>query len=201
MIEELLKKYPLISNQVNKEQVTVILTELEKVITADVSGDVVEFGCYVGTTSIFLQRLLRALHSDKALHVYDSFKGLPQKTDKDSSVVGDQFTAGQLAVSKKTFMQTFLKAGVPPPIIHKAWFNELTEQDIPSEIAFAFLDGDFYESIKDSLRLVLPKLAKGATIVVDDYARESLPGAAKAVHELLPGKQVITSQNLGVIRF
>jgi len=201
MTEELLKKYSLVSDQVSKEQVSVILTELEKIVSAGVAGDIVEFGCYVGTTSIFLQRLLHALHSDKTLHVYDSFEGLPQKTDNDNSVAGDQFTAGKLAVSKKAFIQTFIKAGVAPPIIHKGWFNELSQQDVPRNIAFAFLDGDFYESIKDSLRLVLPKLSKGATIIVDDYARESLPGAAKAVHELLPNRSITVRHNLGIVHF
>ena len=201
MIDKLLQKYPLVSNQVNKDQVRTILAELERVIDYGVEGDVVEFGCYIGTTSIFLQRLLLATSSDKTLHMYDSFEGLPPKTDKDTSVAGDQFTAGELAVSKKQFVQTFAKAGVRQPIIHKSWFNELTQKDIPQNIAFAFLDGDFYSSIHDSLKLVLPRLTEGAVVVVDDYAREALPGAAKALHELLPHKIVTVRNNLGILQF
>lgn len=201
MIDKLLQKYPLASNQVNKDQVRTILTELERVIDYGAEGDVVEFGCYIGTTSIFLQRLLLATSSNKTLHVYDSFEGLPPKTDKDASVAGDQFAAGELAVSKKQFVQTFAKAGVRQPIIHKSWFNELTQKDIPQNIAFAFLDGDFYSSIHDSLKLVLPRLTEGAVVVVDDYAREALPGVAKAVHELLPHKIVTVRNNLGILQF
>ncbi|MFO0882036.1 MAG: TylF/MycF/NovP-related O-methyltransferase [Candidatus Saccharimonadales bacterium] len=201
MIDKLLQKYPLASNQVNKDQVRTILTELERVIDYGAEGDVVEFGCYIGTTSIFLQRLLLATSSNKTLHVYDSFEGLPPKTDKDASVAGDQFAAGELAVSKKQFVQTFAKAGVRQPIIHKSWFNELTQKDIPQNIAFAFLDGDFYSSIHDSLKLVLPRLTEGAVVVVDDYAREALPGAAKALHELLPHKIVTVRNNLGILQF
>lgn len=201
MIDKLLQKYPLASNQVNKDQVRTILTELERVIDYGVEGDVVEFGCYIGTTSIFLQRLLLATSSNKTLHVYDSFEGLPPKTDKDASVAGDQFAAGELAVSKKQFVQTFAKAGVRQPIIHKSWFNELTQKDIPQNIAFAFLDGDFYSSIHDSLKPVLPRLTEGAVVVVDDYAREALPGVAKAVHELLPHKIVTVRNNLGILQF
>ena len=201
MIEELLHKYQLVSNQVNKEQVRTILAELEKVITRGVEGDVVEFGCYIGTTSIFIQRLLLALKSDKIFHVYDSFEGLPPKDDKDESVAGDQFRAGELAVSKKQFIQTFTKAGVPLPTIHKDLFREISQNDVPKSVAFAFLDGDFYGSIYDSLNLVLPNLSKGAVVIVDDYAREALPGAAKAVQELLPHKTVTIHHNLGIIRF
>lgn len=54
---------------------------------------------------------------------------------------------------------------------------------MPEIISFAFLEGDYYESIQDSLRLIENKLAPGAVIVVDDYANEALPGAALAVDE------------------
>ena len=70
------------------------------------------------------------------------------------------------------------------------------------KIAFAFLDGDFYESIRDSLRLVLPRMQQGGVIVVDDYAREALPGAAKAVHELVSPTQkgnIRVAHNLAII--
>jgi O-methyltransferase len=200
LIESLLARHSLISDQVSKEQVKVILTELEKTLTQGTAGAVVEFGCYIGTTSLFIRRLLDALGEDREFHAYDSFAGLPPKTTEDESRAGEQFQAGELAVSKKTFLQQFKKAGLQPPITHKDWFSDLAEQDVPSDIAFAFLDGDFYSSIRDSLRLVRPRLQQGGCLIIDDYAREALPGAAKAVHELLSGRTIITSHNLGIIR-
>jgi O-methyltransferase len=198
-VNELLKKYPLISDQVNVEQVRVILVELEKVLESGVAGDIVEFGCYIGTTSVFMARLLEQRREMKTFHVYDSFEGLPEKTSEDYSGAGEQFKVGELAVSKKQFLHEFQKANLKPPTIHKGWFNGLTGEDVPEQIAFAFLDGDFYASIKDSLKLVLPRMQKGSTIIVDDYAREALPGAAKAVREMLPNTSVQTAHNLGII--
>jgi O-methyltransferase len=87
-----------------------------------------------------------------------------------------------------------------PPIIHKSWFSDLSDQDVPEKIAFAFLDGDFYASIRDSLKLVRPHLQKSGYLIIDDYTREALPGVAKAVHKLLPKRTVITSHNLGIVR-
>jgi len=197
--KELLAKYPLISDQVNKEQLAVILGELEKVLPW-LDGAVVEFGCYIGTTSLLIRRLLDARGDDREFHVYDSFEGLPPKTAQDESRAGEQFRAGELAVSKKQFMREFQKAGLKPPVVHKGWFSSLAPDDVPKRIAFAFLDGDFYESIRDSLRLVLPNMQGDGLIVVDDYAREALPGAAKAVHEVFPPDRVRTSHNLGIIR-
>ena len=196
--EQLLAKHPLVSDQVNREQLRVILGELEQLLDTT-EGAVVEFGCYIGTTSLFIRRLLDAHSDSRPFHVYDSFAGLPAKTAQDQSRAGDQFQAGELAVSKKQFMQQFQKAGLRAPFTHKGWFSDLTPADVPDPIAFAFLDGDFYESIRDSLRLVLPHMQAGGVVIVDDYAREALPGAARAVHELLPGTSVQTHHNLGVI--
>lgn len=199
LVTQLLRTHPLISDQVNAAQVAVILDELERLLPTH-DGAVVEFGCYVGTTSLFIRRLLDARHDGRPFHVYDSFEGLPPKSAADESRAGEQFQAGELAASKKQYLLTFQKAGLRPPVIHKGWFGELQDRDVPASIAFAFLDGDFYESIRDSLRLVLPRMQAGGTIIVDDYAREALPGAAKAVHEHFAPGQVRTQHNLGVIR-
>ncbi|HSX43619.1 MAG TPA: TylF/MycF/NovP-related O-methyltransferase [Candidatus Saccharimonadales bacterium] len=195
---QLLAKYPLISDQVNHGQLAVILGELEQALSR-LDGAVVEFGCYIGTTSLFIRRLLDTLHDNRTFHVYDSFQGLPPKTHEDESRAGEQFQAGELTVSKKQFLQQFQKAGLQPPVIHKDWFSDLTPADVPEQIAFAFLDGDFYTSIRDSLKLVLPRMQQGGVIVVDDYAREALPGAARAVHERVPAARIKTIHNLGVI--
>ncbi len=197
--QDLLAKYPLISNQVSKEQLTVILGELEKLLPK-LEGEVVEFGCYIGTTSLFIRRLLDAHSDSREFHVYDSFEGLPAKTGQDESLAGEQFKAGELAVSKKQFVRELQKAGLRPPIIHKGWFSDLTPGDVPSRIAFAFLDGDFYESIHDSLRLVVPRMLPGSAIIIDDYAREALPGSARAAHTFFRPDQIITRYNLGIIR-
>lgn len=142
-----------------------------------------ELGCYVGTTTLFLRRLLLAYKSDKILHAYDSFEGLPPKTAEDASPAGEQFKAGELHAQRSAFVKHFKQAGLPLPVMHKAWFSELTPDDMPEKIAFAFLDGDFYGSIRDSLKLVWPRLAEGAIVVVDDYQSEALPGAKRAVDE------------------
>lgn len=186
IVEELLSKYPLISDQVDRRELGVILTSLASQLEKNPKGgSIIELGCYIGTTSLFIRRVLDAYGARGSFHVYDSFEGLPPKTAKDSSPAGEQFRTGELSVSRKNFELQFKKIGLKLPVVHKGWFNELTAQDIPENITFAYLDGDYYESILDSLRLIWPKLAPSACIVVDDYANEALPGAARAVDEWL----------------
>ena len=181
----LLKRHPILSDQITQQELQVILRELEGILEKSVSGDIVELGCYVGTTSLFIQRILRTEVTKREFHVYDSFAGLPPKTVYDNSPAGEQFKAGELQTSKQTFIKNFKQAGLPMPIIHKGWFDQLQTRDLPGSIAFAFLDGDFYASIADSLKLVWPKLSAGAVTIVDDYQAEALPGARHAVDEWL----------------
>ncbi len=202
--KKLTRSHYIISEQVTINQIEVILSELEKVLQSDANEAVVEFGCYIGTTSLFIRRLLDAYQDKREFHVYDSFEGLPPKARQDASPSGEQFVAGELSISKKAFIHEFQKAGLQTPKIHKGWFDELTSADVPDQISFAFLDGDFYDSIRDSLLLVLPRMTKSGVIIFDDYAREALPGVAKAVKEFLPANlyaNIQTSHNLGIVHF
>lgn len=174
-------RYPIISDQIDRAELRVIVRELQKTLDADVPGDVVELGCYVGTTSLFLQRLLSG-HT-KTLHVYDSFAGLPPKNVADASPAGMQFKQGELLATKAQLIKHFKQAALPLPVIHKIWFEHFTPADVPDQISFAFLDGDFYTSILGSLKGIWPKLAQGAIVVVDDYQTEALPGVARALKE------------------
>ncbi|HSW92088.1 MAG TPA: TylF/MycF/NovP-related O-methyltransferase [Candidatus Saccharimonadales bacterium] len=173
----------LLSDQIDERELRIILRELEKVIVNKVEGDVVEFGCFVGTTSVPMGK--RLMTTDKQLYVYDSFEGLPEKTDEDISPIGEMFKPGELFASKKELTKNFKQAGVPLPRITKGWFSDVRQDQVPNKIAFAYLDGDYYASIKDPLTLIAPLLQPGACVVVDDYMNEQLPGAARAVDEWL----------------
>ena len=49
----------------------------------------------------------------------------------------------------------------------KAWFNKLDESQVPEKISFAFLDGDYYHSILDPLKLIWSKLERGAIMIME----------------------------------
>jgi O-methyltransferase len=199
-IDQILSRFPLVSNQVNRTELRVILRELNRILKNNVPGDVVEMGCYVGTTALFLQRLLT--NSGRQLYLYDSFEGLPEKTEPDLSPVGEQFRAGELRASKTELSNHFIHAGLPVPRVKKAWFGNLKSTDLPSAVAFAYLDGDFYASILQSLKLVWPKLCPGAVVVVDDYNAEALPGVRRALDEWSQrhGFSLHTEASLAILR-
>ena len=185
----------------------------EVVLGDFVPGDLVEMGCYKGDTSLLLAEVLRDYNrgrvvekpvenfEEKRLWIYDSFEGLPEKSPADESALGVDFKRGELAVTKREAKERFLRAGLPVPVIKKGWFKDLRDEDLPAEIAMAFLDGDLYESIRGSLELVGPKMARGGVILVHDYANPALPGVAKAVDEWTAGKDLKLErvESLGII--
>lgn len=172
----------LLSEQVDEKEIAVILRELSK--TKEISGDVVEFGCFVGTTSVFLVKEIEKWNAEKSLWLYDSFEGLPEKSREDENSLGEVFKKGELLATKKQLIANLRKSGARKmPKITKGWFSELSKEQIPREISFAFLDGDYYLSILDPLNLIWENLQSGAIIVVDDYGNQALPGASKAVDE------------------
>jgi O-methyltransferase len=190
----------LLSDQVDDKEIRTITRELRRVIGNNVKGDVVEFGCFLGTTSVYLAKILE--NTDRKFYVYDSFAGLPEKTSQDISPLGESFKVGELYASKKQFIKNMIQSGVRLPIIKKAWFSDLTAHDVPDSVCFAFLDGDYYKSVADSLKLLNKVLSKDATIVIDDYANPALPGAARAVDEWLylnPNAIKKVEQSLAII--
>ena len=198
----LIRSYPIISLQIDKKRLEIILAQLESVIDQAIAGDIAEFGCHAGATALFIRRLLNSKASTKQFYAYDSFEGLPAKTIEDASVSGSDFKAGELKVSKHDLLLNFKKAGLRPPIVHKAWFNELKTKQLPETIAFAFLDSDFYRSILDSLEIVWPRLSEGGVIIVDDYMRSHLPGATRAVDDFFANSPIRPrhQNNLAIIR-
>lgn len=203
--------------QVSPKETEILLSLLSQ--TLSVPGDVVEFGCYKGDTSILFQKLLQtppksltdtspALPpNSKKLYLYDSFAGLPERTIADSSAAGDQFKKGELFVTKKSVINKFKKANLNLPIIKKAFFKDLNpDLDLPPKIAFAFLDGDLYESIKTSLRLVAPKISPHGIIAIHDYNNPELPGATRATEEFLtlapsPRPTFRTQETLAILQY
>lgn len=194
MINTLLKQIRIVSDMVTRSQVEVILSQLQKVIDNQVSGEVVELGCNVGTMSLFIQGLLTA-KTPKPYHVYDSFQGLPLPEIQDGE--SERFCEGVFAVTPQAVIDHFAEMSLPVPVIHKGWFKD---QQYPEKICFAFFDGDLYSSIMDSWVKVYPKLTRGAIVCVHDYRYSELPGVETACMEFLKGRRyrLKVIENVGI---
>jgi len=195
------------SGMVNMEQAMNIYHLLMRVMLLNIPGHIVELGCHRGKTARIMQKVLDVLEIDREVHLYDSFEGLPGKRPEDGHT---PFRAGQMSANPNApkhliagegfdeahIFELFDEFKLRHPIIHRMWFNEITDSDIPSEIVFAHLDGDFYTSIMESLELVYPRLSSGGICIVDDYCD---PVIVKPVFDSLGSLRKKNYRNLNVL--
>jgi len=165
---------------INFDQITNLVLYLNDSVEKNIEGDITEFGCYVGESSKYLMKTLLENNSDKKLYVYDSFEGLPPLSKWEE---GTGWREGTLKSTEQVLISNFVENNLPPPIIHKDWFKNVPEDKLPQKISFAFLDGDFYDSIYDSLNKIFDRVSDGGYICFHDYQRPDLPGVRAAIED------------------
>jgi O-methyltransferase len=174
-------------------QIRVLISLLESILQKNIDGEIVEFGCYVGESSKYFRMMLDYYRSNKELYVYDSFEGLPELSKYEE---GTGWRSGTLVTTKEILISNFQNNGLREPIIYKGWFKDVPEINIPNKIAFAFLDGDFYDSIYDSLNKIFNKVSIGGIICFHDYERPDLPGVKAAIDDFIRFKNLDNNQYL-----
>jgi len=171
---------------IHHDQIEQLLFYLHK--SLNYKGDVVELGCFVGESSKYLQKFLENTNSDKRLFVYDSFEGLPELGEWEQNT---GWIPGSLKTSETVLVKNFIQNNLKLPSIHKNWFKDIPASAIPDDICFAFLDGDFYESMYDSLVKIFDNVVQGGHICFHDWDRPDLPGVRAAVEDFLKSKGYI----------
>ena len=164
---------------------------IERVISDEVPGDIVETGVWRGGASILARAVLAAYGvRDRRVILADSFKGLPPP-DKDQypADAGSVFHEySELAVSEDKVQSNFEKFGLfdDQVVLLKGWFKN-TMPLVPSDrIAILRLDGDLYESTIIPLMHLFDKVSTGGWIIVDDY--ECVPACKLAIQDFLSGR-------------
>lgn len=108
-------------------------------------GDIVETGCYFGTSAAIMLKILKefdACHSKK-LWVFDSFAGLPPPTKEDNN----QGSAGGFSSTQEVFLNNMKDAQVYDEkrlVVTKGWFNDTLPVSPVEKISFLRLDGDLF---------------------------------------------------------
>jgi len=143
-------------------------------------GEFWECGCYRGGSARLLAELLRG--NPRPLRLFDTFKGFADVTPDDGP--GDWKQNGQMFYSADAAedVRQFVAADfvtVHPGAV-PAGFVGLEN----SKIAFAYLDMDLYVPTREAMRFILPRMALGGVIVLDDCGDAGWPGVEKAALEM-----------------
>jgi hypothetical protein len=163
---------------------------VEYAVACGVSGDVAEFGCYLGRTASALAEFMweiekRYSGSDRAhninqrrLWAFDSFEGFPEPShpiDSDAPhVKAGLWYAGQPAGGTPEYVHADCARFIDADRISvvKGWYKDVLPK-LPARVRFAVvhIDCDFYESTKEVLDRLLGGglLSDGCTILFDDW--------------------------------
>jgi O-methyltransferase len=161
---------------------------LSQVLAYNVPGSVVELGTWAGISAQMLAAVMESFRSTRTLHLYDSFQGLPEPSEKDKGGETNQYLQkGEFLVSEEQLKRNLEPFAVRYKI-HPGWFKDTLPFELPETIAYAHLDGDLYDSVMECLAAVYPRVSEGGVIVIDDYDHALWPGAKRAVDDFLAYK-------------
>ena len=157
-------------------------------------GDICEFGVAQGATSALLANEIK--ETERTLWLFDSFEGLPPPSAEDE-LINDIYGLGTIGRYQGTMRygeeqvrQRLRAIDFPDTRFHiiKGWIEETVRRpDLPSRVAFAYLDFDFYWPTRTALDFLDGRLGAGGSIVVDDYDYFS-SGVRKAVDAFMAAK-------------
>ncbi|KAJ1451253.1 hypothetical protein M885DRAFT_530149 [Pelagophyceae sp. CCMP2097] len=181
------------------------------ILEQGVPGAIVELGVFKGATSTLIAHTNHAFSGGEPRehHLYDSFEGFPAPTagDKIGGHAAHSAFKGNIRSAQTDVSDNFKRSAVAQPTgLHKGFFGNIPDEEYPNQIAFAFFDGDMYQSIKDSFAKVWHKLAIGGVVFIHDYQAESpetkWPGPKRALDEFFKDKPERVEQcwaNIGKI--
>lgn len=140
-----------------------------------------DLGVYKGGSSLFMQMCLLENKMKNSLYIFDTFDGIPNKSEFDIHNIGD--IKGSNYERIKTIFKPFKNVK-----IFKGKIPETFEYLENSKISMVHIDLDNYDSVKSSLEFTYPRVLPGGYIIIDDYNCGSCPGAKKATEEFLLDK-------------
>lgn len=147
----------------------------EYLVGAQIKGDYLEFGVYLGNTFSHAYKWMSPANTDMKFFAFDSFEGLPKPQGIDIKAgYSSHFVETQFSCSQLDFESNILKNGVDTTKVTtiKGWFNETlpgSKTYNVEKIAVAWIDCDLYESTVPVLQFITPHLSVGSVIIFDDW--------------------------------
>jgi len=153
--------------------------------TSKVDGDLAEVGVYKGGSA----KLICEAKGDRVLHLFDTFKGIPDVDGIDSN----KFHEGQFAASLEE-VKNYLK-GYQNVFFYKGVFPRTSAPVVKKKFSFVHLDVDTYKSTLDCLKFFYPRMTRGSIMISHDYI--SARGVRKAFDIFFRDKPEVVLEMFG----
>lgn len=144
-------------------------------------GDMAEVGVWKGGSA----RLICEAKGSINLHLFDTFEGLPEVSDKDMCF--SQIKLLHKGDFKNTNIETVKDYLSRYDGVHyyKGEFHNTSNAIKDKKFSFVHLDVDLYQSTLECLNIFYPRLVPGGIIISHDYS--NLDGVRKAFEDFFKG--------------
>lgn len=171
--------------------------------TSDVPGSILEVGCAVGATTVFLNRHIDSLGIDVNYYAIDTFAGFTVDDISCEHALGRHYPYHDFrGNSKHWFDRTMRRNGIERVRSFRADAATFDYTSI-APFRFALVDVDLYRPVRAVLEGIYELMSPGGAIVTDDcHAEGPWGGAYEAFIEFSKARSLdfrITDDKLGVI--
>jgi O-methyltransferase len=156
--------------------------------TAHVSGSVAEIGTYRGGSARFIALGLEHFRVNAPLHVFDTFEGHPDVIPALDALQRPGMFADTSLAAVTEYLSPHSNLQ-----IHQGAFPVGSETVADQQFRLVHIDTDLYQPTLDGLSFFWPRLARGGTVVIDDYGFTSCTGVRQAAGEFLAGQDAYQS--------
>jgi len=148
--------------------------------TRQLAGDILEVGTWRGGTGCLLAQRASELELAGTVHLCDTFSGVVKSGERDTGYGGGEHADTSVAVVEQLIASMKLRNVE----IHKGIFPDETGDALADRsFRFCHIDVDVYQSGKEVLDWVWPRLPGGGLVVFDDFGFPSCAGITQLVHE------------------
>lgn len=137
-------------------------------------GDMAEVGVYQGGSA----KIICEAKDQRALHLFDTFAGLPKVSEKDTHFGVKYWKDGEFSNTSEKAVRDYLSK-YKNVFFHKGRFPETADPVKGTKFSFVHLDVDLYQSTLDCLEFFYPHLIRGGVILTHDYHTNGVQSAFK----------------------
>jgi O-methyltransferase len=174
-----------------------MIEALRYIVRVGVPGEVVECGVWRGgSMQAAALTLLECDDTERELHLFDTFEGMPPPSNADVRFTDGQ-TANELMQASdkdaaiwaiadlRDVEEAMVATGYPSAkiVYHAGRVEDTIPEEGPDRIALLRLDTDWYESTRHELRHLYDRLSPGGILIIDDY--RYWEGSYRATNEWL----------------
>lgn len=178
--------YPMLAHtMIGMQRLDNLQACIEGALADDVPGDLIETGVWRGGACILMRAVLAAHGvADRRVFLADSFAGLPPPdAETYPHDRGDRHHERDIfVVSRAEVEESFRRYGLldEQVVFLEGWFRDTLPKAPIEALAVMRLDGDMYQSTREALESLYPRLSPGGYCIIDDYA---IPSCRKAVED------------------